>query len=252
MKEKISREIQCAVSVCMATYNGEKYIREQIDSILPQLSANDELVISDDGSNDDTIDIIQEYKDERIRLYHNTRHGVTWNFENALMHCTGEIIFLADQDDVWLPGKVETMKKWLESYILVIHNAYVVNKDGNEIHDDYFILTGAKKGFWPNFIKFRHLGCCMAFRRQLLNECLPFPRKIACHDYWIGMYAFAKFRVKILTESFLHYRRHGDNTSSASEASNTSFFFKIFVKRLPILYCVSMRWLRCKFYDKMD
>ena len=93
------------VSVCMATYNGEKYIREQIDSILPQLSDSDELVISDDGSSDSTIDIIQGYNDRRIRLYHNTRHGVTWNFENALRQSRGDVIFLADQDDVWKPGK---------------------------------------------------------------------------------------------------------------------------------------------------
>ena len=88
----------------------------------------------------------------------------------------------------------------------------------------------------------------MAFRRKLLNECLPFPRGIACHDYWIGMYAFAKFRVMMDTESFLMYRRHGKNTSSASEASDTSFFFKLFEKRLPILYCVSARlmFILCK------
>ena len=244
MKEKISREIQCAVSVCMATYNGEKYIREQIDSILSQLSANDELVISDDGSNDDTIDIIREYKDERIRLYHNTRHGVTWNFENALRHSRGDVIFLADQDDVWKPGKVERMKEWLKSSILVIHNADVVDKNGNLINEDYFSLAGVRNGFWRNLVKFRHIGCCMAFRRQLLLECMPFPRGVVCHDYWICMYALAKYGAMMEHESFLLYRRHGNNTSSASEASDTSFFFKLFEKRLPILFCVGLRIIK--------
>ena len=248
MMRKNSMQVPCVVSVCMATYNGEKYIREQIDSILPQLSDSDELVISDDGSSDNTIDIVQGYNDRRIRLYHNTRHGVTWNFENALKHSKGEIIFLADQDDVWKPGKVERMKEWLKSYVLVIHNADVVDKNGKLINDDYFSLAGVRNGFWQNLVKFRHIGCCMAFRRKLLNECLPFPRGIACHDYWIGMYAFAKFRVMMDTESFLMYRRHGKNTSSASEASDTSFFFKLFEKRLPILYCVSARlmFILCK------
>ena len=234
------------VSVCMATYNGEKYIREQIDSILPQLSDSDELVISDDGSSDSTIDIIQGYNDRRIRLYHNTRHGVTWNFENALKHSMGEIIFLADQDDVWKPGKVERMKEWLKSYVLVIHNADVVDMDGVKKGKDYFAMEGIRYGFWRNLVKFRYLGCCMAFRRQLLLECMPFPRGVVCHDYWICMYALAKYRVQIDKETFLLYRRHGNNTSSASEASDTSLFFKIFLKRIPVLLNVVFRFIKVK------
>lgn len=244
MMRKNSMQVPCVVSVCMATYNGEKYIREQIDSILPQLSDSDELVISDDGSSDSTIDIIQGYNDRRIRLYHNTRHGVTWNFENALKHSKGEIIFLADQDDVWKPGKVERMKEWLKSYVLVIHNADVVDMDGVKKGKDYFAMEGIRYGFWRNLVKFRYLGCCMAFRRQLLLECMPFPRGVVCHDYWICMYALAKYGAMMEHESFLLYRRHGNNTSSASEASDTSFFFKLFEKRLPILFCVGLRIIR--------
>ena len=89
------------ISVCMATYNGEKYIQEQIDSILCQLSKDDELVISDDHSTDATCDIIKSYNDRRIKLFLNElAKGVTHNFENALLHSKGDIIFLADQDDV--------------------------------------------------------------------------------------------------------------------------------------------------------
>ena len=99
-------------SVCMATYNGQKYLREQIESILCQLSANDELVISDDHSTDSTVDIIRSYGDSRIKMYANElTKGVTHNFENALNKSKGDIIFLADQDDVWLPNKISKMEK---------------------------------------------------------------------------------------------------------------------------------------------
>ena len=97
------------VSVAMATYNGEKYIKEQIDSILNNLEKSDELIISDDGSKDGTIKIIQEYqkKDSRIKLYDGPKNGVKQNFANAIKNCSGEYIFLADQDDIWNDKKVE-------------------------------------------------------------------------------------------------------------------------------------------------
>ena len=103
------------ISVGLASYNGERYIREQVDSIIAQLDSIDELVISDDGSTDGTLDILASYNDPRIHVYHNEEnHGVNGNFENALKHSQGDYIFLSDQDDVWLPGKVEACLKALE------------------------------------------------------------------------------------------------------------------------------------------
>lgn len=100
------------ISVCMATYNGEKYIKEQIDSILKQLGSDDELVISDDGSSDGTIDIILGYHDPRIHLYKGSFHSPAFNFENALKNATGDFIFLSDQDDIWYDNKVPEILKW--------------------------------------------------------------------------------------------------------------------------------------------
>ena len=235
------------ISVCVATYNGEKFIREQIESILCQLSSDDEIIVSDDGSTDGTIVIINCIGDKRIRIIEGPRkHSPTFNFENALKEAKGDYIFLADQDDVWKPGKVERMKEWLKSYVLVIHNADVVDMDGVKKGKDYFAMEGIRYGFWRNLVKFRYLGCCMAFRRQLLLECMPFPRGVVCHDYWICMYALAKYRVQIDKETFLLYRRHGNNTSSASEASDTSLFFKIFLKRIPVLLNVVFRFIKVK------
>lgn len=94
------------ISVCMATYNGEEYIKEQLESILCQLGEMDEIIISDDGSTDNTLNIIESYNDSRIKIHINTgKHGFVYNFENALQKAKGEYIFLSDQDDIWLPEK---------------------------------------------------------------------------------------------------------------------------------------------------
>jgi len=118
------------ISVCIATYNGEKYIREQLDSILYQLSMEDEIVIPDDGSTDKTIEIIKGINDPRIKIfYHQTEKNnylgtlktcflVGRNAHNALKHASGDYIFWADQDDVWLEGKVATFMQHLKKYDL--------------------------------------------------------------------------------------------------------------------------------------
>ena len=114
------------ISVCMATYNGEKYIREQIDSILAQLGDKDELIVSDDGSADATLSIVRSFSDPRIKIISNTgKHGTNGNFENALKHAQGDYIFLSDQDDVWLPGKVNICLQALQTAHLVVHDCYV-------------------------------------------------------------------------------------------------------------------------------
>ena len=95
-----------SISVCIATYNGGAFIKDQIYSILLQLSQNDEIIISDDGSRDSTLNILFSFNDSRIKIYKNGgKHGVVSNFENAIKHATGDYIFLCDQDDVWMPGK---------------------------------------------------------------------------------------------------------------------------------------------------
>ena len=111
------------ISVCMATFNGEKYIKEQIQSILNQLSLDDEVIISDDGSSDKTLEVINHINDKRIKVFTNThKHGFTHNFENALNHANGEYIFLSDQDDIWAEEKVNKVMESLIYNDLVIHD----------------------------------------------------------------------------------------------------------------------------------
>ena len=229
------------VSVCMATYNGAHFIQRQLISILDQLSANDEVVISDDGSTDETIQLINALADSRIRIFNNQlRHGPIGNFENALRQASGEFIFLADQDDVWLPGKISTICTLLTQYDLVLADCEVVNGGGKLLYPSFFKHRGSRPGFWPNLLKNSYVGCCMAFRRDVLSYALPFPAQIHMHDWWIGLLVEAKGTVVFYAEPLIQYVRHGGNASPTGETgygmikklSNRFFMLTNVVKRL--------------------
>lgn len=220
------------ISVCMATYNGGRFIREQIESILVQLGADDELIVSDDGSKDDTLDVIASFDDPRVKVFHNEgRHGFVWNFENALVRAKGDCVFLADQDDVWKPNKVATVMSYLTKYQLVIHDAELIDGEGRPIGKNYYSCLHQHTNFLHNLWKTRWLGCCMAFRREVLDYCLPFPPKTVGHDYWIGMLGMTRFSYCFMSEVLMSYRRHGDNASRSSEKTTNSFYYMIFTKR---------------------
>ena len=227
------------ISVCMATYCGQDYLRKQIDSILCQLDKDDELVISDDHSEDHTTDIIQSYADPRIRLYENElAKGVTHNFENALNHCTGDIIFLSDQDDVWLPGKVAKVVTAIESgNDLVLHDAMITDENLSVISPSYFESHGSDISFRKTLIRNSFVGCCMAFRRGVLECALPFPGNVPMHDWWIALCAMKSgYKAAMLWEPLILWRRHGDNVTG----SPTTFIQKL-RWRLTIIRCLSTR-----------
>lgn len=210
------------VSVAMAAYNGEKYIKEQIETILAAMGRDDELVISDDGSTDATRKIVQEFvaADGRIRLIDGPRQGVKKNFENVLLACRGEYLFLADQDDIWKEEKIERVLSVFEEKkcAVVIHDAAVVAEDGKEILMSSFFEwrnsgAGALKNIWKN----TYIGCCMAFKRELLDKVIPVPDNIEMHDQWIGVINdLKKGGTYFLPEKYLLYRRHGENASNMS------------------------------------
>ncbi len=225
------------ISVAMATYNGGAFIREQLESILINLTAEDEIVISDDGSADDTRRIVEEYRIEHanIRLVDGPGKGVIANFEHAIRMCRGEYIFLADQDDIWKPDKV---KKVLEAFgkqncHLVIHDAEVVNEDlSSVIMDSFFTYRGSKPGVTANLIKNRYMGCCMAFRRDLVESILPIPGNIPMHDQWIGLVSDSIYEKScFLREKLLLYRRHEHAVSDFEHNS-----VRVMVKNRWIIY----------------
>ena len=113
----------------------------------------------------------------------------------------------------------------------------------------YFDTLHNSNSFLYNFYKTRFLGCCMAFNRKVLKECLPFPRNIVAHDYWIGMYWLFKYHrsVYFLEEILMCYRRHGGNVSTSSEKSNNSFLYKILIKRFYLLKSIIKRFIKIQF-----
>lgn len=217
------------VSVCIATYNGEKYIKEQLLSIISQLDSTDEIIISDDKSTDKTIEIIKELNDRRIKFFFNTSKGYTNNFQNAIKHASGDFIFLSDQDDVWEENKVSRMTELLQEYDFVVSNAKVVNESLVDIDTTYFKMRGGgKNGFLNNLVKAKYLGCCMAFRNTMLKKLLPFPLEVTLcpHDLWISLIAEFYYKTYVIDESLILYRRHGNNVSSGGVKSSNSLFFK--------------------------
>lgn len=204
------------VSVCMATYNGAAWIQGQVDSILAQLHHGDELLIQDDGSRDTTVDVLRSYEDTRIKIEVNPRNlGVIPTFERVLTRAAGRVVFLADQDDVWLPGKVDAVLAALSrpGVTGVVHDAKIVNERDDIIDPSYFAWRHSGPGVLKNFLANTYLGCCMAVRCEVLDVAIPIPRAVRTHDGWIGITANAMGRVVFLRTPYLHYRRHGGNVS---------------------------------------
>jgi glycosyltransferase involved in cell wall biosynthesis len=235
------------ISVALAAYNGALYIRQQLDSILDNLGTEDEIVISDDGSTDGTLEIIEEYgkRDGRIRLLKGPGEGVIANFEHAISKCRGAYIFLSDQDDIWTPDKVEkVMRVFADPKVaLVIHDARVMNQDLSQtLMDSFFAYRGSKPGVWNNLLKNRYMGCCMAFRRELIPKILPIPRDIPMHDQWIGLMSDHYYGNSFfLKDVLLYYRRHAhavsdfEHNSVAVMLRNRVRIYYNFRKRIHVM-----------------
>lgn len=208
------------LSVCMATRNGERFIKEQLTSILAELTPYDEVIISDDSSSDDTLTVIRSFQDSRIRLLEGRQEkGIAKNFEASIAASTGDIIFLADQDDIWLTGKVNKMKTALEDYDLVMSDCQVVDENLKLRHYSFYDLNGSRKGLLRNLIKNSYMGCCMAFRSKLKARILPFPADIPIHDMWIGLIAEMYYNIYIMPDSLVMHRRHASNASTSGSSS---------------------------------
>lgn len=218
------------IAVCLASYQGAQYIAEQVRSIVAQLQMGDKIYLSDDGSSDETIAIATSLSSDVIVVGTSRIGGVVPNFERALSaaYVSGASQFvLCDQDDVWLPGRLAQVRNELAKVDLTLLNGFVV--DGNLCPMGRTIseATGGRTGFWRNFGKNSYIGCCMAFRRSLLDIALPFPKGIQWHDWFLGLLAERFFRISRVQEPTMFYRRHGANHSATGEKSHYSFKQKI-------------------------
>lgn len=209
------------VSVCIATYNGEKFIKEQIQSILSQLSEEDEVIVSDDGSSDNTVAFLESFKDPRIVIYRNGFKNVVKNFEFAIRKAKGNIIFLSDQDDIWKEGKVSKILNKFDGHpeiSLILTNADF-KSDNADIDGKPFFKKNPPLTLAQNLIRNHFLGCTMAFRNINKDKIFPFPQNLAMHDWWIGLNHIKYGKPYFINESLVEYRRHENTVTNGQRAS---------------------------------
>lgn len=218
------------VSVCIATYNGGRFIREQLDSILPQLTGDDEIVICDDGSTDETLPVAESYSEPRIRIQRNSaRLGHAQNFMKAIAMARGDYIALSDQDDIWVEGRLAKMLDLLEGLppgSLVIGEFITVDEANRECPSH---LNGLALGE-PSFSGFvqlarilsgrvKYFGCTFVFGRELAGYFDPMPRRIEAHDVWIAINACLFSRLVHCRENTLRHRLHERNLTPTRRRS---------------------------------
>lgn len=210
------------ISVAMATYNGEKYIREQLESILKQLNEDDEIIISDDGSTDNTINIIKSFEDKRIKIFDGPRNGVKQNFANAIYNCTGKYIFLSDQDDIWCDNKINIVLKTFEKEkcMCIVHDCIVFDSSNDDvIYDSFYKYRNSGSGIIKNIWKNTYIGCCMTIDARMKNTILPIPNDIEMHDQWIGLLCEKEGKSLFINDKLINYRRHNDNVTNMKHYS---------------------------------
>lgn len=211
------------ISVALCTYNGAKYIEEQLNSILEQTMLPDEIVICDDNSTDNTIfltrQILANYTGELVLIINPQNIGYKRNFVKAMSLCTGEIIFLSDQDDVWDKHKIAIVNQsFLDNprAILVFHDAILVNEQLELLYKSFWKILKFKPILFLNH-KYNMLlqgnviqGSACAFRKNLFYKALPFPIE-AIHDEWLALMAVAEGEIIPIAQPLMKYRQSNDN-----------------------------------------
>ncbi len=222
------------IDILMATYNGEKYLKEQIESILNQTYSNIRLLISDDCSKDETRKILNEYekKDSRIKVFFQEKNlGYVKNFEFLLSKVENEIYMLSDQDDFWLPEKVEkTYNRMIETKSdLVFTDLEIVNEKLETLYpsfNDYMKLSKKIKKYIGDY-RLQYLyncvtGCTLISKKKFINMCLPLPTisQYAIHDTWIACVVANNGKIEYLNEKTIKYRQHGNNQVGTEKLSH--------------------------------
>lgn len=213
------------VSVCMATYNGDPYLAEQLTSIRAQLGANDELIIADDASSDLSCALVRGLDDHRITLLAGRhRRGHVARFAEAMAAATNDIVVLADQDDIWLPGRLAHIKQALAKpgALVVAGNFCHIDSEGNPLPPPSRRLHAADSShYWTNITgillgRRPYYGCAMAYRRDLNPLILPIPSWVESHDLWLAFAANLAGGIRHLEAELLHKRLHNTNVSAAN------------------------------------
>lgn len=218
------------ISIAMATYNGEKYLREQLDSILNQTYSYFELIICDDCSKDSTWEILEEYaqKDQRLKIYKNEQNlGFKRNFEKAISLCKGDYIALSDQDDIWLPNHLEFLLNNIGDKSISGANAELIDFDGQSMNkklnqvDNFLFFPDTSEFLWRLLLRSDPIqGASMLLRRDFINKCLPIPNAVKYHDAWFATCSCFENGLSYSFDIITQYRQHGNNVTFLSHNSD--------------------------------
>ena len=228
------------ISIALCTYNGEKYLTEQLQSLFDQTLKPNEIVISDDGSKDRTLEIVAQFQNKNLipirLLTHKQNHGVYKNFIYCIDQCKGEIVFTCDQDDYWMPNKLEKHMRIHENEAidLVYSNAEVVlNTLDNILYplwekESVLDVQKGKSSFSSLVVKGQSIaGCCMSFKKSFFDKILPVPDQVY-HDDWIATSACLSGKIIGIPEPLIKYRQHGGNVVGTVRGSKLSYWKSLF------------------------
>lgn len=231
------------VSVAMTTYNGQHYIREQLDSILEQTYIPDEIIIVDDCSSDATMEILNTYARAHydiMKIYQNESNlGYIKNFEKAISLCSSQYIALSDQDDIWMHNKLEVLLNGIGDSLLIHSDAHIIDAEGNILKKSY--SKSARKRTVLNYFDMVYFnsvtGCTTLFKRELFSMTAPFP-EIMPHDWWLGMVAVFSDSIEYCSDPLIMYRQHESNAigSNLGHKSFKRILHSIFRKYAQIIY----------------
>lgn len=253
------------ISIAMTTYNGEKYLREQLDSILIQTYKDIELIICDDCSSDNTKNILSEYanKDKRVKIFFNEKNlGFKKNFEKAVNLCTGDFIALSDQDDIWFPEHLNMLFENIKDYPMSVGNAVLIDSSGKELGQ----LLNQNEGLfiWPSDSQkliYRIIlggncfqGASSLFRASFIKKVLPIPSDVLYHDAWFSACATMDMGISYTFKPITYYRQHGNNVTAKIHSikknrfDNCKSFFSILLGKKKLFsdrfaYCIELEKL---------
>ncbi|PLY05629.1 MAG: hypothetical protein C0625_12415 [Arcobacter sp.] len=217
------------ISVAMCTYNGGKYLVEQLESIVNQTYNNIEIIICDDGSKDNTIEIIKEYCDKYdfIQLFENEINlGFVKNFEKSISLCKGDYIALADQDDIWKKNKLEVFISEIKDNLLIYSDAIIMDGDSNISNNELIRPKGdLVKGKCNKAFLFTNCvsGNTLMFKKEILEYILPIPENITYHDIWIAFIASSYGTITFSDEAMTYYRRYSEQITKTREKDYKNF-----------------------------
>ena len=228
------------IDILMATYNGEKYLAEQLDSIINQTYHNWNLLIRDDNSTDRTLEIIQDYqkKDNRIKLLKDNKGnlGIVKNFEELLKNSESEFIMFSDQDDIWVENKLDMYLKMIEKIknkgFMIHSDAILFDKNKSNILKDTFISKKAiNKGLENVFFNYFVQGATILISKEIKNFILPFPKEVYLHDRYIHLISELFFERIFVNKALIYYRQHGDNQIGAKNTIRELLLKRYFDER---------------------